>query len=109
MDEALDAAPKLDGQILVLLGANDDLVPDSATDRMLERLPPAPPAQRRVADYAQGYHMLLRDLQAPRVHRDVEAWIATRKTDPAAALPSGADQARPSPSETAGNPPRTGS
>jgi alpha-beta hydrolase superfamily lysophospholipase len=109
MDEALDAAPTLDGQMLVLLGANDDLVPDSATDRLLERLPPASTARRRIADYAQGYHMLLRDLQAPRVHRDVEAWIATRRTDPAAALPSGADLARPPARETAGNPPRTGS
>jgi alpha-beta hydrolase superfamily lysophospholipase len=109
MDEALDGSPKLDGQMLILLGANDDLIPDSATDRMLERLPQAPAAKRRVANYAQGYHMLLRDLQAPRVHRDVASWIATRKSDPAASLPSGADQPTPPANETAGNPPRTGS
>ena len=45
-------------------------------------------APRRVAYYAGGYHMLLRDIDAPIVRRDVEAWIA----DPAAALPSGADR-----------------
>jgi alpha-beta hydrolase superfamily lysophospholipase len=108
MDEALDAAPRLDGQMLILLGANDDLVPDSATDRLLERLPPRAPAERRIANYARGYHMLMRDLQAAVVHRDVASWIEARRADPALALPSGADQPAPPPSETAGTP-RAGS
>ena len=36
----------------------------------------------------QGHHMLLRDLQAEIVHRDIAAWAR----DPRAALPSGADR-----------------
>jgi acylglycerol lipase len=108
MDEALDAAPRLDGPMLILLGANDDLVPDSATDRLVERLPPATAATRRVANYPRGYHMLMRDLQAAVVHRDVAFWINARRSDPTAALPSGADQPAPPASETAGTP-RTGS
>jgi hypothetical protein len=43
---------------------------------------------RRLAFYPKGYHMLLRDLEAGVVRRDVEAWVA----NPAIALPSGADR-----------------
>ena len=59
---------------------------------MLSRMPAANGRDRRVALYRDGYHMLLRDLQAPVVHRDVAQWILTRQADPMAALPSGADE-----------------
>jgi len=39
-----------------------------------------------VALYENGWHMLLRDLQAETVLNDIVAWI----TDPSAELPSGA-------------------
>ena len=42
-------------------------------------------APTRVAFYPDGYHMLLRDLAAERVWRDVAAWM----TDRDGALPSG--------------------
>ena len=41
-------------------------------------------APHRVVVYRDGYHMLLRDLQADLVHRDVAAWVADRR----APLPS---------------------
>ena len=83
MDEALAAAPATRTPTLVLYGARDEIVPREATLRMLAGLA----APHRVARYAEGYHMLLRDLQAERVWRDIAAWIA----DPSAPLPSGAE------------------
>jgi hypothetical protein len=45
------------------------------------------PKQQRVAYYKNGWHMLLRDLQAENVWVDVAAWISDHR----AALPSQAD------------------
>ena len=92
MDDALAAAPLFDRAALILIGAQDNLIPGKATDLMLARLPRAGAAERRVAVYEKGYHMLLRDLQGPVVHQDVAHWVLTRQTDPLAALPSGADR-----------------
>ena len=44
--------------------------------------------RRSLAFYPHGYHMLLRDLHASVVRRDVVAWIF----EPEIALPSKADQ-----------------
>ena len=87
MTLALDAAPRLDGPALVLYGEHDEIIPPDAMRRMVAALPPADAAERRLAFYANGYHMLLRDLEGPLVERDVASWIANH----AAALPSGAD------------------
>ena len=83
MDTALEIAPTLRSPLLVLYGARDEIIPKEPTAAMLCALV----APRRVAVYENGYHMLLRDLQAPVVHRDVTAWIA----DPASPLPSAAE------------------
>jgi alpha-beta hydrolase superfamily lysophospholipase len=87
MDEAMASASRLDGQMLVLYGARDPLIPAGAMREVLERLPPETAHRRRVALYPQGYHMLTRDLQGETVWRDIDAWLA----DPDAPLPSGAD------------------
>ena len=84
MGAALESASDLRTPTLVLYGENDDIVPAASTRRMVERLPKG----HRIALYGKGYHMLLRDLQAETVYRDVAAWIADRD----APLPSGADQ-----------------
>ena len=63
--------------------------PPTATLRMFDGLPEDAP--HTIAVYADGYHMLLRDLQAETVWRDVLSWIG----DPSAALPSGADRVDP--------------
>jgi alpha-beta hydrolase superfamily lysophospholipase len=73
--------------VLLLYGGRDALVPGAPTRRVLARLPPE--GRHRVAYYAQGYHMLLRDRNGPVVVGDILAWAE----NPATPLPSGADRA----------------
>jgi alpha-beta hydrolase superfamily lysophospholipase len=87
MDAALDAAPAFSAPALILYGAHDEIIPRSPTRLMVERLPREGGARRRLAVYENGYHMLLRDLQAETLWLDVAHWL----TDPASPLPSGAD------------------
>jgi len=91
MDEALAAAPKLGLPALLLYGDKDEIVPEDPTLRLWQNLPAEARARQRQAIYANGWHMLLRDLGAKVVWTDIARWIA----DPAAPLPSGAeDRAR---------------
>ena len=96
MDRALAAAPNFAAPALIQYGANDEIIPPEATQELLDRLPSAAP--RTVAIYTGGYHMLLRDLDASTPVTDIVAWIV----DPAAPLPSGADDVDPA--VLAGNP-----
>lgn len=86
MDSANAAAPRLTAPALVLYGERDEVIPDDPVWAMVRTLPDLG-GRQRVAFYPSGYHMLLRDLKANTVLDDVIVWI----TDPAAALPSGAD------------------
>ena len=90
MDRALAAAPRVGRNpplpVLILYGEKDEVIPRGPTRQFLAALPDPPPAPRAVALYADGWHMLMRDLQAPVVIGDIAAWIA----DPARPLPSGA-------------------
>ena len=83
MDSALAAAPAIETPLLVLYGARDEVIPEAPTQRMICALN----GRRTVAVYPDGWHMLLRDLQAEVVDRDVIAWIEQRPRR----LPSGAD------------------
>ena len=85
MDDALAASDRVTLPVLVLYGARDEIIPKAPTRRMLAAMPTN---ARKVAVYDDGYHMLLRDLQAEIVHRDIAAWAR----DPGAALPSDADR-----------------
>jgi alpha-beta hydrolase superfamily lysophospholipase len=87
MDAAQAAAPELRVPALVLYGEHDEVVPAAPTYRMMRRLPNTA-APQVMAVYANGYHMLLRDLQAPVVWGDIAAWIVA----PGQPLPSGADR-----------------
>lgn len=91
MDAAQAAAARLATPTLLLFGAHDDIVPPEAARRMLDTLPQSPAGERRIAVYENGYHMLLRDLQARTVWDDILAWIRA----PDAPLPSGADRGDP--------------
>jgi len=68
--------------VLVTYGAKDIVIPPGAMERTAKVLPD----HARTAYYENGYHMILRDLQAEVVHADTLAFLL----NPAADLPSGA-------------------
>lgn len=86
MDQAFGTVDEVDKPVLFLYGARDEIVPKDAIYDALRRLP----ENSRIAVYPNGYHMLLRDLQAETVWRDVIAWVENNE----AALPSGAERDR---------------
>lgn len=88
MDAAKLAAPRIPTPYLLLYGLNDRIVPEGSMRQVIAQLPRNPDS--RLAFYAKGYHMLLRDLDGPVLHNDVADWIA----DKGAPLPSGADRQR---------------
>ena len=88
MDKALAAAPKLTQPSLLLYGGKDQIVPQDPTFELWRGLPAAARDRQRRALYENGYHLLLRDLEAETVLQDIVQWIA----DPDAPLPSGADR-----------------
>lgn len=89
MDRAYDSARHLPGPALLLYGKRDQVVPKAPTLEVWRRLPSKNngPAGQRLALYDDGWHMLLRDLSSEQVLADILSWIE----DPAAPLPSGAD------------------
>lgn len=82
MENAHKAAASLRGDVPMLLtyGGRDIVIPEKGVRRTAKRLPP----HVRTAYYPEGYHMLLRDLQAETVFEDVLTFLR----DPAAPLPS---------------------
>jgi acylglycerol lipase len=89
MGDALAAAPRLKTPTLLLYGAHDEVIPRPPIEEFVAHLPPDPGHIRRLAYYAEGYHLLLRDLEAEAVAGDVASWILDR----GAPLPSRADAA----------------
>ncbi|MBD0274085.1 MAG: alpha/beta fold hydrolase [Acetobacteraceae bacterium] len=87
MDEATAAAPRFRAPALILYGAKDKLVAGAPVRRMVRALPEHAP--HRIAYYAEGYHLLLRDTNRAAVAEDIAAWLQR----PDAPLPSGADEA----------------
>lgn len=81
MDDALRIAPTIRLPTLVLYGAHEEVLPKAAVRDLLARLPAGPV---RVAEYPNGYHMLLRDLDGAVVGKDVLSWIEDHR----APLPS---------------------
>jgi len=89
MDQGLAAAPKVTQPLLVLYGAKDQVIPKTPIADLMARLPRTGDGTQRLAYYANGWHLILRDLDARLVDTDVVAWI----DDHRAPLPSGADVA----------------
>jgi alpha-beta hydrolase superfamily lysophospholipase len=85
MDAALASAPSFHASALFLYGGKDELVPGRATAATWEALAPG----ERRAFYANGYHLLLRDLGRGIPIADVISWIR----NPSAPLPSDAETA----------------
>jgi len=78
MDDALAVSPKLTAKTLILYGDHDEVIRKRPTKMMLAALPgltqPATSGQKLIR-YKNGYHMLLRDLQAENAWHDIAEWI----------------------------------
>ena len=73
---------RITAPLLYLYGARDQIIPPKAAFHAAAKLKPVD----RSAYYADGWHLLTRDLQGPKVWADIESYIL----DPDAPLPSGA-------------------
>lgn len=82
-DLAARAADDVRLPALLLLGEKDEIVPNDSVREVFARLD----GPRRVISYAEGWHLLFRDLQAERVWRDVADWaLSEAPTRPACAV-----------------------
>ncbi len=81
MEEGYSTADRIEVPTLLLYGENDQIIPRKPVENVLGRLN----GQTRAVLYENGYHMLLRDLQAETVWADVRAWLV----DTNANMPSG--------------------
>lgn len=80
METASERSANLNGDVLFLYGAHDQIIPRNSANAAARRLPPT----ARTALYENGWHWLLRDLQREVVYADILAFI----DDPDAQLPS---------------------
>jgi len=84
MENAHRAASNLPDKTLLLYGARDIVIPEKGVRRTTRHLP----GHVRTAYYDKGYHMLMRDLQAENVWRDVLTFMQNPEED----LPSGSPE-----------------
>lgn len=83
MDDAYARAGRMPPPVLVLYGDHDEIIPPRPVADVIDAMCP----HRRVATYEEGWHLLLRDLQAELVWRDILSFV----TDTDAPLPSGGE------------------
>ena len=88
MDHAFTSADQISTNTLLLYGEKDEIIPKEPTYQFLKMLPTTESIPKLTAFYENGYHMLLRDLQAPVLWNDINVWIKS----PSSSLPSGADK-----------------
>ncbi len=81
METAHKHASRLPQNTLFLYGAKDIVIPEKGVRRTTSELP----SHVRTVYYKNGYHMLMRDLQAETVWKDQLAFMR----DPSADMPSG--------------------
>jgi alpha-beta hydrolase superfamily lysophospholipase len=88
MDDALSKADNVSSNALLLYGEKDEIIPMQPTYQFLKRMTASGNNQHIIALYQNGYHMLLRDLQASVLWNDIVVWINSSSSP----LPSGADK-----------------
>ena len=85
MDAAQQVASSFDRNVLFLYGQKDEVIPPKPMVEVFrKRLQGRFSNPQRILVYKNGYHMLLRDLQAKVVWRDILFWLRT----PAGPFPS---------------------
>ncbi|WP_091742978.1 alpha/beta fold hydrolase [Phenylobacterium immobile] len=85
MGKGSEAMGRTRAPVLYLYGAHDEIIPKHAARRAMRGLRPGD----RTAYYPDGWHLLTRDHQGPRVWADVAAYIR----NPTSPLPSGVGEA----------------
>lgn len=73
MDDAYLSAEEMTMPTLVLYGANDQVIPKRPVENVVRRLP----SSADIVLYKEGWHLLMRDLQAPVVWKDILSWVQT--------------------------------
>ncbi len=74
MGRAYGDADKVGGEILLLIGEKDEIIPLKAMEKVGRRFSGDVDVRR----YDNGWHLLFRDKQAETVWRDVATWIGAR-------------------------------
>jgi acylglycerol lipase len=75
MDEAYKNAKYFKSNSLILYGKKDEIIPQQPVMEFCKHLPLEVQGQQQMILYENGYHMLLRDLQAEIVMKDIVVWI----------------------------------
>ena len=75
MDAGYERADLLNLTTLVLYGRNDEIIPKEPVLDMFHRIPEPFPGRKQMILYENGYHMLMRDLQAEKVLQDIVDWV----------------------------------
>ncbi len=75
MDKAYENAERLNNRLLLLYGEKDEIIPRDPIFSFYQKLPLRSLGRQRMILYENGYHMLLRDLQAETVLQDIVDWI----------------------------------
>ena len=75
MDAAYASADKYNLKTLVLYGRHDEIIPQEPVLDVFRRFSAEAADQKELILYENGYHMLLRDLQAENVMNDIVAWV----------------------------------
>jgi acylglycerol lipase len=71
MDAGYDQADRFNLTTLVLYGDKDEIIPREPMLDTYQRFP----GQKQLILYENGYHMLMRDLQAEKVLQDIVDWV----------------------------------
>jgi len=82
MDAALNGAGKLNNKSILLYGEKDQVIPKKPTYQFLRNFHKTEQDSKTIAFYPNGYHMLLRDLQAKTVWKDILTWMVSEKVLP---------------------------
>ncbi len=82
MDAALASASTLNLKTLLLYGEKDEIIPKKPTFQFIRNLLSQHAKNKRVACYKEGYHMLLRDLKAEVVWKDISTWVTALEPIP---------------------------
>jgi len=80
MEAAMVNSGALRMPALILYGEHDEIIPPTPFCEMLNNLPDRATSHWRLVLYANGYHMLSRDLQGEVVIQDMVTWIHNQRS-----------------------------